>query len=93
MTDAVYGGIGLFLMTEQVAVSLSIAASGASLVKLLNRRSVPLTLRVGRHFAAPMYRAATSEKRIPPSVRFAPTHRFRQGANASPAEGTFSSRD
>jgi hypothetical protein len=39
MTNAVYGGIGLFLMTEQVAVSLSIAASGASLVKLLNRRS------------------------------------------------------
>ena len=39
MPDAIYGGIGLFLMTEQVAVSLSIAASGASLVKLLNRRS------------------------------------------------------
>ena len=29
MTDAVYGGIGLFLLTEQVAVSFSIAASGA----------------------------------------------------------------
>ena len=34
MPDAVYGGIGLFLMTGQVAVSLSIAANGASLVKL-----------------------------------------------------------